>query len=395
MDTVEALQARREAQAQARRTAPHSSVSGGMPGGLLYGPVVPPPGVSATTVKPLTPPALPGRLDGRESPASSISATEPSRSGVDYAAHSAVFIPEGVRVTPTTSPPTREVELVGDAVQDAPRVWSATLDSPSLVSPPTRQQRQTPIDESAAFSKLSKTQLAAAIPKSVLLPGYVLRERGGILSNPKYRFYLESRDVFVMAARLRGKKQSSNYVVSLDPDDLERESDKCFAKVRSNFSGTEFRLFTTARDYKRELGVVLFEINPAGVRGPRRMTVIIPALASNGVAEEWVCNDESDEGLLAEYRANKDSTRITVLRSKAPQWNESINGFQLNFGGRIGMASVKNFQLADARDPEQNVVLQFGKWSENRFSLDFKSPLNATQAFCIALTSFDNKLLCE
>lgn len=41
------------------------------------------------------------------------------------------------------------------------------------------------------------------------------------------------------------------------------------------------------------------------------------------------------------------------------------------------------------------VVMQFGRISEDSFTLDFTYPMCALQAFGIALSSFDGKLACE
>jgi hypothetical protein len=55
--------------------------------------------------------------------------------------------------------------------------------------------------------------------------------------------------------------------------------------------------------------------------------------------------------------------------------------------GRVKLPSVKNFQLV--RDIDQDtVILQFGKVSDHSFSLDYREPLTAIQAFAIALTQF-------
>lgn len=51
---------------------------------------------------------------------------------------------------------------------------------------------------------------------------------------------------------------------------------------------------------------------------------------------------------------------MTVLRNKAPRWNDALGAYCLNFGGRVTHASVKNFQLVGDDDPE-HIVLQFGK----------------------------------
>jgi len=66
----------------------------------------------------------------------------------------------------------------------------------------------------------------------------------------------------------------------------------------------------------------------------------------------------------------------------------------LNFKGRVTRASVKNFQLVDAANYEE-VVLQFGRVGDHKFTMDFTYPLTPLQAFAICLSSIDIKLACE
>ena len=51
-----------------------------------------------------------------------------------------------------------------------------------------------------------------------------------------------------------------------------------------------------------------------------------------------------------------------------------------------------NFFVSSA---EGYIVVQFGRVSEDVFTLDYKYPVCAVQAFAIALSSFDSKLACE
>ena len=57
-------------------------------------------------------------------------------------------------------------------------------------------------------------------------------------------------------------------------------------------------------------------------------------------------------------------------------------------------ASVKNFQIVHDTDPEY-VIMQFGRVAEDVFTMDYRYPMCALQAFGIALSSFDSKLACE
>ncbi|KAL6658691.1 hypothetical protein ACP70R_002731 [Stipagrostis hirtigluma subsp. patula] len=108
--------------------------------------------------------------------------------------------------------------------------------------------------------------------------------------------------------------------------------------------------------------------------------------------------------------------RPLVLRNKEPRWHEQLQCWCLNFRGRVTVASVKNFQLVaapqlDAVSSESSqqaqpssssstadndkVILQFGKVAKDMFTMDYRYPLSAFQAFAICLTSFDTKLACE
>lgn len=90
-----------------------------------------------------------------------------------------------------------------------------------------------------------------------------------------------------------------------------------------------------------------------------------------------------------------------VLRNKAPRWHEQLQCWCLNFHGRVTVASVKNFQLVASPEngvsgPEhEKVILQFGKVGKDVFTMDYRYPLSAFQAFAICLSSFDTKIACE
>ena len=45
--------------------------------------------------------------------------------------------------------------------------------------------------------------------------------------------------------------------------------------------------------------------------------------------------------------------------------------------------------------PEDYVIMQFGRISDDVFTMDYSFPMCALQAFGIALSSFDSKLACE
>ncbi|CAL8469835.1 g9377 [Coccomyxa elongata] len=244
-------------------------------------------------------------------------------------------------------------------------------------------------------------------PSTGAMQCFIVRHRGGSGSSrlyPRYLLFLDVGHKFLAAARKRKKSKASMYVMSLDEKDLLRGSSNMCGKVRSNFVGTGFSIFDAgmraaecSKGDQCEVAAVRYETNILGTKGPRRMTAVIPEVVSeNGrpsLSNQAFKSVPSSTTSLLD-RQKKGSSGLVVLQNKAPRWNEALNAYCLNFKGRVTQASVKNFQLAAADDLE-TVLLQFGKVGKDMFTLDYRWPLSAVQAFGIALTSFDNKLACE
>ncbi|GMP44957.1 hypothetical protein CsSME_00013665 [Camellia sinensis var. sinensis] len=103
------------------------------------------------------------------------------------------------------------------------------------------------------------------------------------------------------------------------------------------------------------------------------------------------------------FESVHDTRDPLILKNKAPRWHEQLQCWCLNFKGRVTVASVKNFQLVAAVEAHQNVpaaeqekvILQFGKIGKDIFTMDYRYPLSAFQAFAICLSSFDTKPACE
>ena len=273
--------------------------------------------------------------------------------------------------------------------------------------------------------------LTKPVPKDAgFLQTYVRRNKKGLNSiYPEYTLYLSDGDHFLLAARKRKKNKTSNYLLSLDSEDLARKSGNFFGKLRANFMGTEFTLYdkginpsklgtsssglnkrlnkkigrTKAQEQeevhidedqlahsilqpRQELGVITFKHSMVGKRGPRSIRVIIPRLDEDMVP---LCTQD----LLTMGKSEPPSEDVQMFRSKDPSWNKQVKAYVLNFHGRVTMASVKNFQLEDVNDDrtETQELFQFGRVDTDLFNLDFAHPFTPMQAFGIALASFDYK----
>ena len=85
---------------------------------------------------------------------------------------------------------------------------------------------------------------------------------------------------------------------------------------------------------------------------------------------------------------------LLALQNRPPWWNAELGSFVLNFGGRVSVASVKNFQLCIRSDPDATIMLQFGRIHGGRhsFTMDYSHPLTTVQAFSIAVSSLQSKI---
>lgn len=292
------------------------------------------------------------------------------------------------------------------------------LQSVAPVSPNTKQDVETPQQDlralgaelspqGDAITNLNDFVLKPA-PDGVSVKCRVQREKRGMERSmfPTYYLYLEmetvSKKLFLLAARKRKKSRSSNYLISTDAKDLSRDGKNFVGKLRSNFLGTSFTIYDngvnpTSRkasqaSIRQELAAVHYETNVLGFKGPRKMVAIIPAMTYDH--KRIAIQPTRDSEMMLERWKNDQMTNLLQLHNKQPVWSDETQAYVLNFHGRVTQASVKNFQLVHAAD-EDYIVLQFGRISDDLFTLDYNFPLSALQAFCIALSSFDSKLACE
>lgn len=228
---------------------------------------------------------------------------------------------------------------------------------------------------------------------------------------------------FLLAARRCRHNAHTEYIISLDANDISQGSNAYVGKLRSDFLGTNFNIYDsqppingakplsskscrrfTSKQISPQVpssnfvvGQVSYKFNILKSRGPRRMICSLqcPSPSESETKKPTGNSDSKTTGPA--------SGGCTVLRNKAPRWHEHLQCWCLNFHGRVTVASVKNFQLVATMDQsqpggkgdEETVLLQFGKVGDDTFTMDYRQPLSAFQAFAICLTSFGTKLACE
>ena len=363
-------------------------------------------GSSETQSKSTVPPS-----NGASSAAAKLAALGLSASvgyDSDESDDEAVLANPGAREN-STSPTETPVHAEDSNVAPVAPQMTSTGDLSSSANPQSLSLGANMIPGGGEIDDLSEFVLRPA-PEGVTIKCRVTREKRGVERSvyPAYYLFLEREEggkkIFLLGARKRKKSKSSNYLISVDATDLSRKGDNFIGKLRANFVGTSFTVFDSGvnpslrhalpdgSNVRQELAAAIYETNVLGFKGPRKMTVVIPAMTHDHKRIE--VKPKSDSGTLLERWKSTNMTDLLELHNKQPVWSDETQAYVLNFHGRVTQASVKNFQLVHSAD-EDYIVLQFGRIAENTFTLDYNFPMCALQAFAIALSSFDSKMACE
>lgn len=309
-------------------------------------------------------------------------------------------------------------------------------------------------------------------PRDGIIQCFIKRDK----SNLTYHLFLclspallVENGKFLLSAKRTRRTTYTEYVISMDADNISRSSNTYIGKLRSNFLGTKFIIYdtqppytsahicppgtgkTSRRFYSKKvspkvpsgsynIAQVTYELNVLGTRGPRKMHCIMHSIPNSALdaggsvpgQPELIPRSLEDSFRSISFSKSLDHSiefsssrfseiegsyneeddgkmRPLVLKNKPPRWHEQLQCWCLNFRGRVTVASVKNFQLiastqppAGAPTPSQpappehdKIILQFGKVGKDMFTMDYRYPLSAFQAFAICLSSFDTKLACE
>ena len=248
---------------------------------------------------------------------------------------------------------------------------------------------------------------------------YVKQVYRGMFKQYGYELYLQGQigtqeeDKFLLAARRQVRSNmTANYTICTDKECTDA---KRIGRMGSNFLGTCFTLYDNGRDpqklakiqdavssddvvvqnafqIREELGCVTYEPNRTSV-GPRKMRVVVPDVDEEGGSSKIVRPINRQDRLVTRLSTG-DMKDLMRFSNREPVFREDLGAYCLDFGGRVSMASVKNFQLISSEDPSMGNILQFGRVADDMFTMDFQWPLSPFQAFSICLSSCDTKLAC-
>ena len=227
----------------------------------------------------------------------------------------------------------------------------------------------------------------------------ILRKRNSLSANfyPTYELILEEQNnkVLIIAQKMNLNRTSNYHLFDMTRGQvgskLSKKNGNYLGKLRArNLNRTDYVLLNQNAE-REELGAISYDRSSIidqlrdGCQ-PRELYVIVPPLNSDSVPIPYHVGD--DDKSLLDY--TKENMMIPegyhALKSKEPVYENG--NYRLNFHGRVSVPSVKNFQLVSPNDID-DIICQFGKVGEDKFHLDYKAPLNAVQAFCIALSQYN------
>jgi hypothetical protein len=218
-----------------------------------------------------------------------------------------------------------------------------------------------------------------------MIRSYILRDS----DKQKLAMFDERRSMFVMYARRCSKLVGLGYVISVVENGINK--DYHVGTLKSNFLGTMHKIME-GNDQK---GFIKYKPMVFCDNGPRRITVAIPKFSCPSDYDTGYWMDNPATPLMDSFPLTENNDLIQVLKNKTPRYCSKTRKYTLEFCyGRVKKPSVKNMIICDPENPAK-VLLQFGKVSDNRFNLDYRSPLSAFQAFSIALSTFDWKPACN
>ena len=120
---------------------------------------------------------------------------------------------------------------------------SSAAASPATVTRKLAGGMSSPVAARVDTSDL-RSFLTRVAPRDQTVQCYIVREKTGKKRlYPVYKLYLQENDKFLLSAKKRKNQKKTNYLVSLDEEDLTKDSGNYFGKLRANFVGTEFTMY--------------------------------------------------------------------------------------------------------------------------------------------------------
>ncbi|KAI5656074.1 hypothetical protein M9H77_24867 [Catharanthus roseus] len=204
----------------------------------------------------------------------------------------------------------------------------------------------------------------------------------------------------LLAAKKVRRATKTQFLISFTADDFSQANDNYAGKLRSNFLGTKFIIYdsqppcdllvhSSGQSHKKfsskkvmprlpvgkyNVASISYELNVLRTRGPRRMQCIMHEIPISAIQEGGSVPTPETFVYCPAQKLSSSST----LEDCNQEFNSTVDP-----------------ALNIPNEEQEKVILQFGKIGKDIFTMDYRYPLSAFQAFAICLSSFDTKPACE
>ncbi|CAD8169742.1 unnamed protein product [Paramecium octaurelia] len=241
--------------------------------------------------------------------------------------------------------------------------------------------------------------LNTTIPQGTILECDVKIVKGWFGCHLAYNFYHSKTQKLLLSVKKSKCTGSHKFYLSKSETELD-----IVGTLESNFSGTQFILYSKGLSYKnsneknnlrKELAFIHYEYQLLKTRKGNLFKAYIPSL-KEGLPVQIIPTDENTGLKIKSRFTNKRNQEYLEFHTLEPNWNYKYQSFTLPFNSRVNSASVHNFLLKQLNEDgklNKDVAIQFGKCDEKFLNIDIAYPFTPLQAFSIVISQLDNKLL--
>lgn len=234
------------------------------------------------------------------------------------------------------------------------------------------------------MTSISPEDLVRPIPPEQVLTCSIRMDKG--VFTTRYLLSLASGGPPVLVAKKRMGRTPANYLIAASADFR-----TVLAKLKSNFTGSQFLLYTPKRSnsgVRNEIAIILYAIGEKP-DGYRKLSVCIPDFSLRSHSSDLL--DRFKSASLAGLHLY---TTHPPTYSPGTSHSET-HSYTLNspFPGQIKW-SFKNFQLFP-QGLESSLAVQMVKTTPCTYQLVVGAPFSPLQGVGIALSSIDHKILCD
>lgn len=242
--------------------------------------------------------------------------------------------------------------------------------------------------------------------KSNMLVCNLKIDNSNSMFNPVIYLTVNNNDRAILIAEKKFHFCQSVFKIYLDNQNKKRFY---LGQINSNFFQNEFHFFdsTTNKTFKikknfqstkNELGILKYHKGCCCSRTFPKIEVELPMRGSNfnykfNIDKNNINSsvEQDDDKVATTYNLfeTKETTtkNLIKLETLSPKWSNKYVTYYMNFTDRVRLSSKRNFILS----LNNKNILQFGKMSNNLYSVDFIYPLSPFQAFCISLCQINQQ----